>query len=142
MVLVRAESELPVVSDRSQSSANQIVVLGSGGYLGFEVMRALRGQGVPAIGMLVLSRSNHPRATLGPGDSVVNCIGYYGHDVARLREANVEQARVAAEAAREAGAGLLHVSSSAVFDGIRRGRLAELTPPAPYYSIWSEQGRG
>ena len=117
------------MSERSQPSASQIVVLGSGGYLGSEVMRALRRQGVQAIGMRALPRGEHPQATLGPGHSVVNCIGYYGPDVARLREANVEQARFTAEATREAGAALVHVSSSAVFDGIRRGQLAESTPP-------------
>jgi nucleoside-diphosphate-sugar epimerase len=71
------------------------------------------------------------RHDVGPDVVLVNCVGYYGPDETRLKESNVEHARAAAELARAARAGLVHVSSSAVFDGVRKGTLIESSAPNP-----------
>jgi dTDP-4-dehydrorhamnose reductase len=111
----------------------RLIVLGSGGYLGralcVELEQCLDGE------RLVRVRGTEDLQQEGirvrRGDTVVNCVGYYGGDRARLHAANVDHSARAAEAARAAGAALVHVSSAAVFDGISHGRLSETTPIRP-----------
>jgi dTDP-4-dehydrorhamnose reductase len=68
-------------------------------------------------------------AELGPDDTIVNCAGYHGSNRVRLREANIAHVESIGKFAAAAGAHVVHVSSSAVFDGIRSGELTETTTP-------------
>ena len=96
-------------------------------------MRRLGERGLKAsvLAARTLDEAAERAPALGDGDVVVNCVGYYGTDAAHLRQSNVDHAGLTAQRVREHGAALVHVSSSAVFDGIRRGRIAESTTPAP-----------
>jgi dTDP-4-dehydrorhamnose reductase len=102
--------------------------MGASGYVGRAVTAALTEVDTATVRDLSVEG---PRPPLGPDDVVLNCVGTTGHDAARLREVNVDLAgRVAREAAA-VGARLVHVSSAAVFDGVRCGVVDETTHVAP-----------
>jgi dTDP-4-dehydrorhamnose reductase len=126
---MKAEARSAVTGSGEDGARARVAVLGASGYFGGAILAELRGRaGVDAVAL----RSPHDLAVQQPTPTVVvNCIGYYGPDRKRLREANVEFARVAAEQAGRQGARLVHVSSSAVFDAIRTGELTESTSPRP-----------
>ncbi|MFY9488386.1 MAG: sugar nucleotide-binding protein [Solirubrobacterales bacterium] len=109
------------------------VVLGASGYLGGEILRGL-GDRASAGTVLAARDIDQLEAEHGPlktGDLVINCVGYYGRDREQLWATNVLYARRVAIATARAGSRLVHLSSMAVFDGIVRGRIDELTPPTP-----------
>lgn len=106
-------------------------MLGAGGYLGSEVAQKVRaaGQGEvheirDAAALEAIDRS----ITVG---AIVNCVGYFGDDRDRLREANCDHAVRAARIAAERDATFVHVSSSAVFDSQKKGRFTEDGLPEP-----------
>jgi dTDP-4-dehydrorhamnose reductase len=106
----------------------RVVLLGASGYLGQAV--AVRLNALDPSPTVETARSiDEFRAELGPKDAILNCVGYVGSDRARLREANVKHVERVSEAARPAGARVVHISSSAVFDAIRSGDLTETTTP-------------
>lgn len=107
-------------------------VLGASGYLGSAVTAAViarRGEAnvICSRDLAALPPQNGP----SEGDVIINCVGYYGTEAPRLREANVDHAVRVAEAAHRTQATMLHISSSAVFDAMTSGEVAETTPPAP-----------
>jgi dTDP-4-dehydrorhamnose reductase len=119
----------PGLQMTAERSGLIVAVLGATGYLGSAIAAELSARpGVELLG--VRGVRDLAQAVVVPG-VVVYCVGFYGKDQTRLQEANVEQARAAAEFACDVGARLLHVSSSAVFDAVATGELTETTPPQP-----------
>jgi dTDP-4-dehydrorhamnose reductase len=118
-----------------------VIVLGATGYLGraigAELLDRRRCEVLHARGLDDLDGGR-----VAPGDVVVNCAGHIGGAPTRLEEANVQHARRVAEACRRQGARLIHLSSSAVFDGIRSGRISEDTPPRPRSAYGRSKLRG
>lgn len=120
------------------SHAPSVAVLGASGYLGAAVVGALRDP-LPTERVLVARSVDEIAADPPLGGLIVNCVGYFGWDAARLLEANVEHARRVASFAVEHSIELVHVSSSAVFDGLARGEVLESTPPVPRSAYgWSK----
>jgi dTDP-4-dehydrorhamnose reductase len=109
---------------------SHVLLLGASGYLGRATAARLAERDPPLT--LQSARSITEMAIEpAPDDTILNCAGYIGIDRNRLREANVEHVAQVAKVARSAGARVVHVSSSAVFDGIRSGELTETTTPRP-----------
>lgn len=119
-----------------------LLVLGAGGQLGSEIVRAATARGLPVEGYArdkldatrrddVLRVVESARPT-----TLVNCVAYTNVDKAEDEPAaafaaNATAARNAAEAARKVGARLLHVSTSYVFDGTKESPYAEGDAPRP-----------
>ena len=104
----------------------RVHVLGASGYLGAAVARAAADRGVQVVrlrGVEELGETSHD-------DVLVNCVGRYDASPALLKAANVDHAARVAAAAASRGLRLLHISSSAVFDGMSRGVLTELSAPS------------
>ena len=107
----------------------RVAVLGASGYLGGLIAAELDGR----TGCLVLRRRGASELggdEMRPGDVVVNCVGRTGTLADELRNANVDHALEVAELCRANDLGLVHISSSAVFDAIPSGRIVEETPPS------------
>ena len=105
----------------------RVHVLGASGYLGAAVARAVEIRGAEVVRL----RGVEGLGDTAPGDALVNCVGRYDASPAELEAANVGHAARAAEAAAARRLRLVHVSSSAVFDGIARGVVCETTAPSP-----------
>jgi dTDP-4-dehydrorhamnose reductase len=109
---------------------SRVVLFGAAGYLGQAVAASLGELNQPS--RVETARSIRELAdNLTREDTILNCAGYVGNDRRRLWEANVDHPEGLARAAGASGARLIHVSSSAVFDGIRSGELTEKTRPRP-----------
>lgn len=104
----------------------RVHVLGASGYLGAAVARAAAERGAQVVRL----RGVEELDGTAPDDVLVNCVGRHDASPALLQAANVDHAARAAAAAASRGLRLLHISSSAVFDGISRGVLTELSVPA------------
>jgi dTDP-4-dehydrorhamnose reductase len=112
---------------------SRVVVLGASGYLGRAVVAALHAQ-VPGERLIAVRSVDDLSArgvVLGADDAVANCAGWYGRDEDRLWAANHAHAARAAGLVAAAGARLVHVSSSAVYDGIATGAIREDSEPRP-----------
>lgn len=112
-----------------------IVVLGNTGYLGSAVVRELISQGADVVGARSVADASRALATSDGSllrlSVVVNCVGRYDADADEMARANVEEAERAARLAARHDSTLVHVSSSSVFDGIRKGTITEATDPRP-----------
>src|SRR5262245_51632348 len=107
----------------------RVVILGSMGYLGSALTTELT-RAMPDRPLIRARGVGELSPTRGrPSDVVINCVGYYGSDRARLRSANVDHVREVALYARRTSANVIHVSSSAVFDGLYSGSLDEAAVP-------------
>ena len=115
----------------------KILIAGHRGQLGRDVMDVLgpahdlSGADLPDLNLLEPGRAREWILARRP-QVIVNCAAYTRVDDAEkpeerepCRRLNAELPRLLAEAAREAGALLIHISTDYVFDGQR-------TPPAPY----------
>jgi dTDP-4-dehydrorhamnose reductase len=121
-----------------------IWLVGNKGMLGTEVEALLRGGGIPHVATDRETDITDPRVPvaflkdrgLSGLEWIINCAGYTAVDQAedereRAFALNAEGPRHLAEAARDTGARLLHVSTDYVFNGEKNGDYAEDDPPAP-----------
>jgi dTDP-4-dehydrorhamnose reductase len=127
----------------------RLVVTGAGGMLGRDVVRAAEagGHDVVALARVDLDVTDEAAvrrvlAAAAP-DAVVNCAAWTDVDGAEADEAaatlvNGAGAGHVADAAAEAGAAVVHVSSDYVFDGTKDAPYVESDPTAPL----SAYGRG
>ncbi|WP_116209316.1 dTDP-4-dehydrorhamnose reductase family protein [Streptomyces olivoreticuli] len=109
------------------------MVFGASGLLGRSMMRAFedwkvtgtsfrrKGQGLVTVDATSTDDVLNALSRFEP-DVVINCVGErrpeaWANAPVRAHELNVEAARLIAEAARQHGASLLHISSDYVFDG-------------------------
>ena len=113
--------------------------MGATGYVGRSALEALWAETVMAVRDV---RALPDGRSLSVGDVVVNCAGSVGFDQPTLEAVNVELARDVARHAAAAGAHLIHVSSAAVFDGVRRGRVDEASSPQPVTAYGRSKARG
>jgi dTDP-4-dehydrorhamnose reductase len=118
------------------------LVTGAGGMLGRDVLARLAAAGVPATGLarrdLDITGPDAVRAALDTHrpDVVVNCAAWTDVDGAEEHEeaalaVNGTGPRVLAEACKESGAVLLHVSTDYVFAGDAHEPYAEDAPTGP-----------
>ncbi len=114
------------------------VVTGAGGMLGTAVVAALEGRDVVAYPRadLDITDAAAVRAAIAPDDVVVNTAAYARVDDAEADEdaafaVNATGPRVLADAAAEAGAVLVHVSTDYVFDGTATTPYPEDAPRSP-----------
>jgi len=118
-----------------------IWVVGSGGMLGTDLLSELRDRGHDVLATDVECDVLDPKALAAAAcgmtiDWVVNCSAYTAVDRAEDdRDAayalNVDGAANVAEAARELGARLVHISTDYVFDGTSERPYLETDPVAP-----------
>jgi dTDP-4-dehydrorhamnose reductase len=118
-------------------------VTGAGGMLGRDVVRAVRGHDVVALGHAELDITDASAvadvladARVGRGDVIVNCAAWTDVDGAEADPAgahavNALGAGNVARAAAAAGARLVHVSTDYVFDGEQRTPYVESDPTGP-----------
>lgn len=114
------------------------VVTGAGGMLGRDVVAALEGRQVRALGRADLDITDEQsveRAVSGAA-VVVNCAGWTAVDLAEEQEpeafvANAVGPAHLARACRRSGAALVHVSTDYVFDGTASTPYAEDAPLSP-----------
>jgi dTDP-4-dehydrorhamnose reductase len=114
------------------------VVTGAGGMLGTALTSALAGREVVALTRadLDITDAAAVREAVAGADVVLNAAAYTRVDDAESDEAaafavNTTGAGMLAEAAAEAGARFVHVSTDYVFDGAATAPYAEDTPRAP-----------
>ncbi len=114
------------------------VVTGAGGMLGADLRRVLAGRDVTALtrAELDITDAAAVRAAVAGADVVINAAAYTAVDDAETHEeaafaVNATGAGLLAEAAAQAGARLVHVSTDYVFDGGATEPYAEQTPRAP-----------
>jgi dTDP-4-dehydrorhamnose reductase len=120
----------------------RVLILGSGGQVGFELMRAAWPRGTMTTGV------THAQVDITDGHAVERLIGATGCDLAinaaaytAVDRAEAEQARAfavnrdgasyVAAACAHAGAILVHLSTDYVFDGTKRGAYVEADPISP-----------
>ncbi|MCC7384171.1 MAG: dTDP-4-dehydrorhamnose reductase [Deltaproteobacteria bacterium] len=120
----------------------RVLVVGSGGQLGFELMRArwaprieVRGIDLPELDVGD-ERAVEAAVASVDGGVVVNSSAYTAVDKAETEEAlafkvNQDGPRSLAQACRRHNAALIHVSTDYVFDGSKSGAYTELDPTAP-----------
>ena len=129
-----------------------LLLTGASGFLGSTVCLAALASGRPVVGTVHHHRGDQAGLRLVTADLtdpsaakallarveprwVVNCAGFTNvdaceHDPEQARALNVELPRILATACAEAGVGLVHISTDAVFDG-KRGNYTEDDPPEP-----------
>jgi dTDP-4-dehydrorhamnose reductase len=119
----------------------KILLLGSGGQVGYELRRSLQGLGeivAPGRNALDLADLAQVRDTvraIRPG-LIVNAAAYTAVERAQADadmafRINAEAVAVLADAARESGAAMVHYSTDYVFDGAKAGPYMEQDRPAP-----------
>ena len=125
---------------------SRILIAGCNGQLGHDCVATLAAHeilalDVPRIDITSAASVRSHLADFHP-DAVVNCAAYTAvdkaeSDAALCRAVNAEGPRVLAEACRESGAYLVHVSTDYVFDGLREPprpwRETDSTGPATVY---------
>lgn len=127
----------------------RVVVTGAGGMLGRDVVRAAEVAGHEVVGLPRAELDVTDAAAVGRAigsvrpDAVVNCAAWTDVDGAEAEEAaatlvNGAGAGHVADAAVDAGASVVHVSSDYVFDGTKDSPYVESDPTAPL----SAYGRG
>jgi dTDP-4-dehydrorhamnose reductase len=120
----------------------KLLITGAAGMLGTDVQAAALGAGHE---LVALSRAEldisdrdavHAAVALARPDAVLNCAAYTKVDVAESEPdaaaaVNATGPGLLAEAAAEAGAWLVHVSTDYVFDGTKRSPYVESDPTGP-----------
>src|SRR5687767_12021909 len=120
----------------------RVVVTGAGGMLGRDVVRAAATAGHDVVGLpraeLDVTDEAAVRRALSQAspDAVVNCAAWTDVDGAEAEETqatrvNGDGAGFVADAATQAGAGIVHVSSDYVFDGTKSAPYVESDPTSP-----------
>lgn len=116
----------------------RILVTGAAGMLGRDVVDALAGEPVTALGRLDLDIADEAavRAAVKGHDVVINCAAWTDVDGAESHEDEAMRVNglgpgLVARACAEHGARLVHVSTDYVFDGIATTPYAEDAPLAP-----------
>ena len=120
----------------------RLLVLGAGGQLGRDVVRAALAAGESVIGLTHRECDVTDRAAVQAAfesehpDAVVNCAAWTRVDAAEDHETeaaaiNATGAGNVAEVAGAGGAALCHVSTDYVFDGTSSTPIAEDAPPQP-----------
>jgi dTDP-4-dehydrorhamnose reductase len=122
--------------------SERLFVLGAGGYLGERVRAHLVERVGPERALVAGSAADLRACQLTRRDAVVNCAGAIGGDGSRLRAANVVLPGDVAALCAAAGARLVHVSSCAVFDGVRCGELFEGDPLRPRTAYGASKAEG
>ncbi|KAI3598619.1 dTDP-4-dehydrorhamnose reductase [Cupriavidus necator H850] len=135
--MAASETSIPV-ADFPEST---ILVTGSSGQVGFELLRSLQGLGrivAPdrrALDLADLGQIRRVVRDVKP-TLIVNPAAYTAVDQAETDEAaamrmNADAPGVLAEEAREVGAALIHYSTNYVFDGAKDGAYVESDSPNP-----------
>jgi dTDP-4-dehydrorhamnose reductase len=124
----------------------RVLITGGSGYLGAELVRQALGAGweviatyfsrrpaVAGVQYLPLDIRDDLEAEQVFAEAAPTAIIHtaYRQDGPDLWTATAEGAGVVAQAAQQAGARLIHLSSDVVFDGERAGRYTEADPPSP-----------
>lgn len=122
-------------------STGDLLLLGSGGQLGCEIARLARQRGLPLTMLdrkaLDITHRLAVRSALDRGFAlVINAAAYTAVDRAELEEGralavNRDGAGFVAEACRETGAALIHISTDYVFDGTKGAPYTEADEIAP-----------
>lgn len=117
-----------------------VLVLGARGMLGTDVMVALAGAGIPALGLDLpefdITDEAAMSAALCDTDAVVNCAAYTDVEGAEDHEAlahrvNCDAVGILGALAAVRGVHVIHVSTDFVFDGEKTGTYGEDDPPNP-----------
>ncbi|WP_395243749.1 dTDP-4-dehydrorhamnose reductase [Agromyces sp. MMS24-K17] len=116
----------------------RILVTGAGGMLARDLVEALGGHGVTALGRAALDITDRDavRAAVAGHDVIVNTAAYTDVDAAETSEdlahaVNAQGPAFLAASAREHGARLIHVSTDYVFGGDATEPYSEAAPVAP-----------
>lgn len=136
-------------SVRAGAAGPRILLTGSGGMLGRDLLDALAGRDVVALGRAELDVTDAAAvdAAVADADVVVNAAAYTRVDDAEAHEGQARAvnadgpANLAAAAARR-GARLIHVSTDHVFDGTATSPYAEDAPRDPVSAYGRTKAEG
>lgn len=152
-ILSEKDTHAPYLRDSDVNFSITVLVTGSQGQLGYEVLACLKKLGIRGIGVDIDDLDiTDKEATLREfekirPDVVVHCAAYTAVDRAEEERrlcwnVNVEGTRNVAEACEAIGSKLLYISTDYVFDGSGTEERAEDAPTAPinYYGETKAMG--